>query len=135
MRSAVVLALALLAACEPAYPSAFHVRAVAEAPADRAAVLVWEPWSAGMHDVAIVPRGGAVVLAYLDGVKITCTNAPCEQRQDGRSLLVKERPPGDRLELTVEKDGFEPAHVTVALPAEGRAMPDVVVPLRPRSAS
>jgi hypothetical protein len=129
MRWPIVLFSLLLIGCIDDYPTAFHVNTVAEAPAGKSFVYANEPWAPEMK---IVAKTDTAVLTNIEGAKVSCANGACSS--NGRSILINARPPGDRIEVTVEKDGFEPAHVVIPIPP-GRGLPDVVIILRPKAAS
>jgi len=127
MRVAVAIACLFLAGCPDQFPQAVSVQAFAAAPPDRSFVLVYEPWA---PDMQVVGRGNVAVLGRVEGVKLSCANVACDAGADGNHVVVKQRPPNDRLELVVEKEGFEPVRVVV--PIEGLWFRNVAVVLHPK---
>ena len=126
------LACLLLVGCIEPFPTAFTVHAVAEAPPGKSFTYTYQPWS---PEMLVVARTDTAVLTNLEGVRLSCANNACETHPDGHTILLKTRPPGDRIEIIVEKEGFETAHVPVPISPDGRGLRELVVVLRPKGAS
>jgi hypothetical protein len=117
------------AGCSPAaYPSGITVLGYG-APRDGAPggfVVVYDPH--GHHTPPLAERSDVEVLRPLSDVRVTCTNTPCS---GGNAQVTLAEPAAGirRVELLVEKDGFEPERVTV--PFDGLPYPKVLVVMKP----
>ena len=125
MRKLVWIGCALLAGC-PSPSTYVRVRAYT-APRDASGnfVAIDHPWSIEAAGTTR-PRGDAELLAPLLDFLVTCTTSSCKQSaKDGVELLSAV---GTRVELAVNKPGYEPVKFTVPVEKGERTY---IVLLRP----
>jgi len=97
-------------------------------------VVVYDPWRSTEPQWKVVPQGDVDMPASLDGVKLTCTNTPCESTSANVVVLSKPAPGVDHLEVLVSKDGFEPLRLTIPFAPGSEGYPTRIVFLK-KSAS
>jgi hypothetical protein len=125
MRVWMLLGIALLAAC-PAPSTYVRVRAFT-APRDATGnfAAIYHPWSLEAAGTTR-PRGDAELLAPLQDFLVTCTTGSCKQSsKDGVELKSAL---GARVELAVNKPGYEPVKLVVPVEQGERTY---IVLLRP----
>lgn len=108
----ILIGIGLLAAC-PAPSTYVRVRAFS-APRDPAGnfVAIYHPWSIEAAGTTR-PRGDAELLVPLQDFLVTCTTSSCKQSaKDGVQLTSAV---GTRVELAVNKPGYEPVKFVVAV--------------------
>lgn len=127
LRVWLLVTIMLLAAC-PSPSTYVRVRAFT-APRDPGGnfAVLYHPWSIEAAGTTR-PRGDAELLAPLQDFLVTCTTSSCKQSaKDGVEL---QSAVGTRVELAVNKPGYEPVKLTVPVEQGERTY---IVLLRPVS--
>lgn len=94
-------------------------------------VVAYDPWSGGVSGVTV--KDGSRSELVTDAA-VWCANISCSYNRESRYLTLDAasiKPGVGHVEIVVEKDGFEPLHVSVPLLMHDRH-PSILVVLTPK---